>query len=409
MKKEFPGYFSGAVGDIEKIWDECLFVLDANVLLNLYRYSDFTCTKLLEVFASLADRLWVPHQVVQEYLTNRLTVIGEVGRIYDDAIKKVDYLRKGLESQNQHPFVTAQTLTDSFMMFDRIVAELTKNKHVHERRINVDEIKDRLANLLEGKVGNGFSRAQLETIIVDGRERYSQKTPPGYTDIKKGGDSVIFSDICRPYGDYIVWLQIIEKAQSVNKPVVFVTGDNKEDWWAFFQGKTLGPQPQLVEEFVTLVGQDFYMYPPDRFLEKANMYLQQDASEQAVNEIRDVREENVQSHTAASFNFQFGRMYDHDLRESHWYTAEREKIHAHGMNLSSTLNTVRHKRNALIEYRAALIGEDLGSEEVAKVGDQILETDVMIASIEQELAALREAMTAVAIKHKALLAESLKK
>lgn len=304
MKKEFPGYFSGATADIEKLWNECVFVLDANVLLNLYRYSDFTCSKLLEVFSSLSDRLWVPHQVVYEYLTNRLTVISDQGKLYEDAVKKVDSLRKNLESHNQHPFISPGTLADSLNLFDRITSELSQNKLAYEKRINADEIKDRLEKLLEDKVGSAFSREQLDKIIVDGKGRYEQKTPPGYCDVKKGGDSIIFSDICRPYGDYIVWLQIIEHAKSVNKSVVFITGDTKDDWWASFQGKTLGPHPQLVQEFLLLVEKDFYMYLPDRFLEKASTYLKQDGSEQAVNEIRDVRKEDLESALLdKAFNF----------------------------------------------------------------------------------------------------------
>ena len=295
MKKEFPGYFSGAAADIEKLWDECVFVLDANVLLNLYRYSDFTCSKLLDVFNSLSDRLWVPHQVVYEYLNNRLGVISDQGKLYDDAVKKVDSLRKILENHNQHPFITENTLTDSLQVFDRVVCELSENKSVYEKRINADEIKDKLEILLEGKVGAAFTREQLDKIIVDGKGRYEQKIPPGFCDVKKGGDSIVFTDICRPYGDYIVWLQIIDHAKTLNKSVVFITGDTKDDWWASFQGKTLGPHPQLVQEFLLLVEKDFYMYLPDRFLERASEYLKQDGSEQAVNEIRDVREEDLES------------------------------------------------------------------------------------------------------------------
>ena len=295
MKKEFPGYFSGGDAELEKIWDECIFVLDANVLLNLYRYSDFTCSKLFEVFNSLSSRLWVPHQVVYEYLNNRLPVIGEQGKVYEDAVKKVDSLRKSLENHNQHPFISAETLADSMRLFEKIVAELAENKISYEKRIYADEIKDQLEKLLEGKVGEGFSRERLDSIIVDGKGRYEQKIPPGYCDVKKGGDSIVFADICRPYGDYIVWLQIIEQAKSTSKPVVFITGDAKDDWWASFQGKTLGPHPQLVQEFLQLVGQNFYMYPPDRFLETAIKYLKQDASDQAVNEIRDIRKEDLES------------------------------------------------------------------------------------------------------------------
>ncbi|WP_415770298.1 PIN domain-containing protein [Pseudomonas sp. LB3P38] len=289
MKSEFPGFFSSAADDIDKMWDECLFVLDANILLNLYRYSDSTCEKLLGVFEALGDRLWIPHQVALEYLNNRLTVIGEQGKVYDDAVKKVEALKRSLENHNQHPFVSEVTLKESLAVFERLVAELIENKRIHDKRISSDEIKDKLGELLDGKVGQVFSRERLEQVLKDGQIRYEQKTPPGFCDAKKFTDSVVFDEKCRPFGDYIVWLQILDKAKNDGKPVIFVTGDSKEDWWASFQGKTLGPQPKLIEEFLSIVGFSFYMYPPDRFMERASEYLNQAASEEAVKEIRDVQ------------------------------------------------------------------------------------------------------------------------
>lgn len=300
MKKEFPGHFSGKPDEIEKMWNECVFILDANVLLNLYRYSELTRLKLLEVLQLLVDRLWVPHQVVLEYLNNRLGVISGQSKSYDDTVKKIEILRKALEDHNQHPFIKSETLKVGLDVFARIVDELNSNKLTHEERITSDELKDRLEVLLDGRVGKSYSHADLEKIIVDGKVRYEQKKPPGFCDAKKGGDSKVFAEACRPYGDYIVWLQIIDYAKEANKPVIFITGDTKDDWWDSFQGRTLGPHPQLIEEFVSSVGQDFYMYPPDRFLEKASVYLKQDTNDQAVAEIREILEDDSQAAFAAS-------------------------------------------------------------------------------------------------------------
>ena len=38
MKELFPGYFKETEGHLREIWDTSLFVFDANILLNLYRY-----------------------------------------------------------------------------------------------------------------------------------------------------------------------------------------------------------------------------------------------------------------------------------------------------------------------------------------------------------------------------------
>jgi hypothetical protein len=309
MKKEFPGYFSNRTAVDEQLWDDCIFVLDANVLLSLYRYSDTTRRELLQVFSSLADRLWIPYQVAAEYLSNRLSVIGDQVKVYDDAIKKIDSLRKSLQTQNQPPFVSGDVLGEAESIFSKLDAELAGNKKLHEQRINLDEIKDELEILLEEKVGAGFTREKLEEIMVVGKGRYEERIPPGYRDIKKGGESTLFSDRCKPYGDYIVWLQIIERATELAKSVVFVTGDVKEDWWETYQGKTVGPHPQLAQEFYDEVSKDFYMYTPDRFLEKANAYLRREVSQDAVDEIRDVRAEDIEAASDNPAKWDWQRIY----------------------------------------------------------------------------------------------------
>ena len=40
-------------------------MIDANVLLNLYRYNESPRDDLLEVLQKVGDRLWVPHQVIR--------------------------------------------------------------------------------------------------------------------------------------------------------------------------------------------------------------------------------------------------------------------------------------------------------------------------------------------------------
>lgn len=370
MKKEFPGYFANGTADIEVLWDNCLFVLDANVLLSLYRYSDSTRSDLLQVFESLVERLWVPNQVAYEYLSNRLNVIGEQVKIYDDAVKKTDALKKSLESVNQHPFVSAPTLLECNLTFDKLLAELGQNRKIHERRIGSDEIKDQLESLLEGRVGSEYSREKIEEVISEGRLRYEEKIPPGFNDMKKGGDSSLLSERRKPYGDYIVWLQIIEKAVEIKKPVVFVTGDIKDDWWVSFSGKTVGPLPQLIQEFFSITGHSFYMYPPEKFLERASTYLKQETSETAINEIREVREEEAESFSIGQTGTRwFKSSFPREESFRSWWESTNEKrvatmeesnrylIADLPWNISSTKQEhIIEERNAMMELGLSLRG-----------------------------------------------------
>jgi hypothetical protein len=59
---------------------------------------------------------------------------------------------------------------------------------------------------------------------------------------------------------------MIEKARSDKKPIIFVTDDGKSDWWYIHHGKKVGPHPELVEEFLTVTGQQFHIYELPQFL-----------------------------------------------------------------------------------------------------------------------------------------------
>lgn len=300
MKKMFPGYFSNDSEILKDIWGRCLFVLDANVLLSLYRYSNETRSELFEIFKLLNDRLWVPHQVASEYLVNRVNVIGQQVKVYEDAVKSVEDLRRSFENPKQHPFVQDETLKAAIVSFEKVVEDLGLNKRAYLQKIEIDDVKAELEKLLDGRVGEGLTEEEVADVLLAGPLRYLQKTPPGYKDAKKGGDSDLAADMLKPYGDYIVWRQTLAKAKAEGLPVIFVTGDSKEDWWSIYSGKPLEPHPQLVDEFVKEVGQNFYMYLPEKFMGRANEYLHRATSQSAIDEIVDVRTEELIGAIASS-------------------------------------------------------------------------------------------------------------
>jgi len=298
MKKHFPGHFPQSKAQIKKLWKSCFFVVDANILLNLYRYSDETKAEFLDVLDSVKKRLWLPHRAAEEFFDNRLTVIGKQEKAYVDARGRIAKLQEDLANARQHPFVSDATMKIVLPVLERLTSELSKNQEVHTKRITDDSIRTTVARIFAGRVGEAYDSERLSEIFKEGESRYAERIPPGFKDARKGDGSDRQSDCCRKYGDLLVWFQILEHAQEESMSVILVTDDKKEDWWQIFDGKTVGPRPELVQEFLSRTKQAFHMYQADRFLQFATEYLEQTIADTTLSEIREVQRRDMEVHQA---------------------------------------------------------------------------------------------------------------
>lgn len=59
----------------------------------------------------------------------------------------------------------------------------------------------------------------------------------------------------------------------------------------------IGPRPELVSEILTKAGVSFYMYRSDQFMEYAREHLKQQVDQQAIDEVRSIRERDEELRT----------------------------------------------------------------------------------------------------------------
>jgi hypothetical protein len=303
MKDLFKMYYVPDQKEFEQLWSECIFIFDANVLLNLYRYSNKTTEIFQDIIKKLSKRIWIPHQVALEYQANRVSVIYEqqeaYNRVRQGITKASSDLFVRLEDElksykRSHPVIDVSTITSRIDSFIKTIHdELEKQEKNHPNYIQDDSIRQLLEEEFLGKIGTTYNQQQLTIINEEGEKRYKRKQPPGFKDAadKKDkrryhGDLIIEDQ----YGDLIVWKQIIDKALAEQMPVIFVTDDAKEDWWQKEHGKTVGPRVELLNEFTHKTEQKFYMYESYRFIEYAQNFLQQQIDTTAIQEVQDLKE-----------------------------------------------------------------------------------------------------------------------
>jgi len=276
MKSTFPGYYQLSDTAFESIWKEGSFAFDANVLLDFHRYSDASALNLLKLFESLDDRVWIPYQAAYEYHKNLLTVLATEAKSYSEAVTAISNLKSSFSQERGHPFLSKNLQKQTLSLFSKLAKELGKKE---QEMISLNRpIHLKLSSLLKGRVGEPFSEEELTAIYKEGEIRYAKKTPPGYADSKdKKGNEM--------YGDYVIWKEILKKAGTLKTPLVFVTRDTKEDWFASKNGRIICPRPELITEVNKISDISFYIYSLNSFIDYANQYLTANVTKDTIDEV----------------------------------------------------------------------------------------------------------------------------
>jgi hypothetical protein len=288
MRKKFDWYFNPSKEEIDNAWKKGILTVDTNVLLDLYRYHEGTRNSLIQSLQKFEGKKWLSHQAATEFFRNRTKVIVSSEKAFKQAQEDTEKLSNSLETAVDQlkgnriiPADVASKLSDTVKdSISEAQMKISKAKDTYPKFLQEDPILDQLLALFKDAVGEDFKNEDKKKIEEQAEERMKKKVPPGYMDDGKDED--------RPYGDYYLWLQIIEHAKAASCPVVLVTSERKEDWWEKISGKTTGPRPELLKEAKEFSGQRILIYQTELFLEYALQRFEQPVNKTAIEEIRAV-------------------------------------------------------------------------------------------------------------------------
>jgi len=297
---DFPGYRLPSDEELDEALRAALVVVDANVLLDLYRYNESTRDDLLGVLRRIGDRLWVPHQVLREFWRNRISVLASRGAGTDEALSALAKQRRatGDAIRRWAKTVAVESRYQDHLLakVDALHAELEQEIRAHApgppKAISgsvMEPVLQQLQILLDGKAGRKPSDAEWEAAVKEGNERAARQEPPGYKDGEKAN-----SDLPEgAAGDYLVWHQTLEEATRRGIDILLVTGDEKEDWWWRYRSELLGPRIELVSEFKARCGRQLYMMRPIDLLRRSSA-LHVTVRKESVDDVERVSRETQQ-------------------------------------------------------------------------------------------------------------------
>lgn len=283
MRKTFYEYYSLKKSDLDTLWKEALIVFDTNVLLSLYRRPLEVREDIINVLKSIKSRIWIPHQVGLEFHDHRLDEanrpINAINALVDKFQKFSNDIQRDYEN---NPYLDYKKIKASL---SRICSNVQKNVNswlgACPNYLNEDMILNELTELFDNRVGESFPESKLQDIFKEGETRYSNNVPPGYKDRNKHQGEQ------HRYGDLIIWYQIIEKAKSEQKDILFVTDDQKEDWWEVYNGYKTGPCRELIREFCTKTdNQRVWFYTTERFLQEIKSHEGIPVNAKTIEEVR---------------------------------------------------------------------------------------------------------------------------
>jgi hypothetical protein len=297
----------------ERFFRDGLIVLDANVLLDLYRITPDARDQVLEAFDRVADRLWVPHQAAIEFSRNRKRVVedrmswfkesrqllraaaADAVEVLESAVAQLVGLRERTGAMRKWDLDEAALNRESLLarlagVMDPALAELATLEAEHDLRPKdmqqVDPLLSQIDELLAGRIGSHYSSSELRILVEEAHTfRFPNKIPPGFRDINKGTS-------LQAAGDFLLWRQTIDKAAEIansDRLVLLITKELKPDWWHLdAKGRPRGPHPELVQELRDAASADLLLLSLKDFVSGAKTYLSFRVSDQTMEELEEI-------------------------------------------------------------------------------------------------------------------------
>lgn len=260
---------------------ECPIFLDTNILLRYYSISFKAREKLYDFLESKKRNIYLTSQVQQEFLRNREDVIN---RYFEQVSKKVpkefnneivNKLQNFIEQHKiilkDYPYVE-KGIEKSKNNLEEILLKL--NKETDEKYTEFKNLiwNDKFLNLLsefqtvdelkdtEIKIIKSHFESLRSSMKENNIENYLNKPNfvfPGMCDIKEKPEN--------PYGDYIIFHEIMKFMKDNDSYAIFLTFDNsKGDWMS----KSKGSHLHYVYNMFLNTNKILYVVDAERTLEK---------------------------------------------------------------------------------------------------------------------------------------------
>ena len=272
--------FSFSYSPFEDIKDECIYVLDTNILLVPYLTSKSGLNDIKRILRYLKenDRLIIPARVAREFAKNRGSSLANIYKKIQEALERAGKLQLNLGNfpilEDNEDYKDAKNLQKSITTEAQEYREKLKNikEQIVQWNWN-DPVSTLYREIITEDIIIEVEKSE-EDLKKDLKFRQDHDIAPGYEDSGKIDDGI---------GDIIIWNTILELGNKKDSDITFVTNEKKPDWFYSEYKTALYPKFELFDEFrnktngncINIVGFEDFL-------------ISQDAEEETIKEIKDI-------------------------------------------------------------------------------------------------------------------------
>ena len=221
-----------------------MVAFDTNALLLPYNLSKDDLSALSDVFGTLGseDRLFIPARCLREFINLR--------------DRKLADLIGGLNNKKSKLIAAEDTLSplfktmEEYKELEKAASEMNSARKTYLAAYGkiVDRIRQwRGDDPVTSIYREVFSASRvvehdlsLEDAKREWQKRLLNKIPPGYKDGGKDDQGV---------GDFIIWMSLLRLGRENKRDLIFVTGEEKADWFVRAGNEPIYPRPELIDEY----------------------------------------------------------------------------------------------------------------------------------------------------------------
>lgn len=240
-------------------------IFDTNIYLNLYEYSPEATEFFVELANLVNDKIILPSTVKREFEKNQPMSYKRQKNKFKNAISNLlnplnqvkDKLGKQFDILESFKYPNIKVLKEDTQTIlsnlQNIFDEYINNHSEFESVYNVFLEEDIVRNLIQEIINNknlldDFTIDEIYLLCAEGEKRFKDEIPPGFKDdkTKKG---------VQAYGDFLIWKEALNYCSKNQLDLIFVTDDEKPDWYTIEKSQRKGFREELLTEFAKVTKQ----------------------------------------------------------------------------------------------------------------------------------------------------------